>query len=89
MAETELDKQTTLITDLTRKVDELQVEADKAARLKDQVDECVILLSSSIYLTNYGTDIVMPRTNCRKRRMSWKNTRKSYKKVLTFGSTSR
>ncbi|KAF8803622.1 HOOK-domain-containing protein [Phlegmacium glaucopus] len=39
MAETELDKQTTLITDLTRKVDELQVEADKAARLKDQVDE--------------------------------------------------
>jgi protein HOOK3 len=45
MAETELDKQTTLITDLTRKVDELQVEADKAARLKDQVDECAILLS--------------------------------------------
>ena len=45
MAETELDKQTTLITDLTHKVDELQVEADKAARLKDQVDECVILFS--------------------------------------------
>jgi protein HOOK3 len=45
MAETELDKQTTLITDLTRKVDELQVEADKAAKLKDQVDECGILLS--------------------------------------------
>ena len=45
MAETELDKQTTLITDLTRKVDELQVEADKAAGLKDQVDECVTLLS--------------------------------------------
>jgi protein HOOK3 len=49
MAETELDKQTTLITDLTRKVDELQVEADKAARLKDQVDECVILFSSRIF----------------------------------------
>ena len=45
MVETELDKQTTLITDLTRKVDELQVEADKAAGLKDQVDECVTLLS--------------------------------------------
>ena len=47
MAEIELDKQTTLIKDLTRKVDELQVEADKAAKLKDQVDECVILPSSS------------------------------------------
>ena len=44
MAETELDKQTILITDLTRKVDELQIEADKAATLKDQVDEYVILL---------------------------------------------
>ena len=44
MAETELDKQTTLITELTRKVDELQIEADKAAKLKDQVDECVIPL---------------------------------------------
>ena len=44
MAETELDKQTTLITELTRKVDELQVEADKVVKLKDQVDECVILL---------------------------------------------
>jgi hypothetical protein len=89
MAETELDKQTTLITDLTRKVDELQVEADKAARLTDQVDECAILLSSSGYSTNYGTDIVMLQISCRKQRMSWKNTRKNYRKVLTFGSTSR
>ena len=89
MAETELDKQTTLITDLTRKVDELQVEADKAAKLKDQVDECVMLLSSSEYLSNYVIDIVMQRINCKKRKMSWKNTRKSCKKVLTFGSMSR
>lgn len=42
MAETELDKQTVLVTDLTRKVDELQVRADEATRLKDQLDECVI-----------------------------------------------
>ena len=89
MAETELDKQTTLITDLTRKVDELQVEADKATKLKDQVDECVILLSASGWLTNYVIDIVMLRINSKKRKMSWKSTRKSYKKVLTFGSTSR
>ncbi len=41
MAEGELDKHTSLITDLTRKVDELQVKADQAARLKDQVDEWV------------------------------------------------
>ncbi|KII88905.1 hypothetical protein PLICRDRAFT_175157 [Plicaturopsis crispa FD-325 SS-3] len=39
MAEAELDKHTTIVTDLTRKVDELQVKADEAARLKDQVDE--------------------------------------------------
>lgn len=39
MAEGELDKHTNLITDLTRKVDELQAKADEAARLKDQVDE--------------------------------------------------
>ncbi|KAI0362749.1 HOOK-domain-containing protein [Trametes cingulata] len=39
MAEAELDKQTVLVTDLTRKVDELQVRADEATRLKDQLDE--------------------------------------------------
>lgn len=43
MAEAELDKQTNIVTDLTRKVDELQAKADEAARLKDQVDECVVL----------------------------------------------
>ncbi len=41
MAESELDKQTVLVTDLTRKVDELQVRADEAIRLKDQLDESV------------------------------------------------
>lgn len=44
MAEGELDKHTSLITDLTRKVDELQVKADQAARLKDQVDEWVEII---------------------------------------------
>ena len=39
MAESELDKQTHLVTELTRKVDELQTKADEAARLKDQLDE--------------------------------------------------
>jgi protein HOOK3 len=39
MAESELEKHTTLVTDLTRKVDELQVQADNAAKLKDQLDE--------------------------------------------------
>ena len=45
MAESELDKQTAIVTDLTRKVDELQVSADEATRLKDQLDECVRRLS--------------------------------------------
>ena len=41
MTEAELDKQTGVISELTRKVDELQVTADLAAHLKDQVDEYV------------------------------------------------
>ena len=41
MAESELDKHTSVVTDLTRKVDELQVKADIAEKLKDQVDEYV------------------------------------------------
>jgi len=39
MAESELDKHTNLITELTKKVDDLQVKADEAGKLKDQVDE--------------------------------------------------
>ena len=39
MAEAELDKHTHLVTDLTRRIDELQSRADEAARLKDQLDE--------------------------------------------------
>lgn len=39
MAESELDKNTSLVTDLTKKVDDLQVKADLAEKLKDQVDE--------------------------------------------------
>jgi protein HOOK3 len=39
MAESELEKHTILVTDLTRKIDELQIKADEAVRLKDQVDE--------------------------------------------------
>lgn len=47
MAESELDKNTSLVTDLTRKVDELQIKADEAVKLKDRVDECVVPLSPS------------------------------------------
>ncbi|KAF8636696.1 hypothetical protein AX17_003501 [Amanita inopinata Kibby_2008] len=39
LAESELDKHTSLVTDLTRKIDELQIKADETARLKDQLDE--------------------------------------------------
>ncbi|CAE6448801.1 unnamed protein product [Rhizoctonia solani] len=38
-AETESERQTSLVNDLTRRVEELQGKADEAARLKDQVDE--------------------------------------------------
>ncbi|TFY75638.1 hypothetical protein EWM64_g8376 [Hericium alpestre] len=39
LSESELDKHTGLVSDLTRRVDELQGKADEAARLKDQLDE--------------------------------------------------
>ena len=39
MAESELDKQTNFASDLKRKIEELQLKADEAARLKDQLDE--------------------------------------------------
>ena len=37
--ELELEKQTTLVSDLTRKLEDLHVQADEVARLKDQLDE--------------------------------------------------
>lgn len=39
MAESELDKQAKIVTDLTKKVEELQVKADETVKLKDQLDE--------------------------------------------------
>ncbi|CAE6375269.1 unnamed protein product [Rhizoctonia solani] len=39
VAETEAERQTLVVNDLTRRVEELQGKADEAARLKDQVDE--------------------------------------------------
>ena len=39
VAESELEKQTTAVADLTHRVDEQQGYAAEAARLKDQVDE--------------------------------------------------
>jgi protein HOOK3 len=85
MAETELDKQTTLITDLTRKVDELQVEADKAAKLKDQVDECVILqafylgIFNQLYRYRHAADKLQKT----------ENVMEKYKKKLQEGADLR
>ncbi|KAJ6618243.1 HOOK protein-domain-containing protein [Mycena sp. CBHHK59/15] len=39
VSESELDKTTHLVTDLTKKNEELQIKADEAVRLKDKVDE--------------------------------------------------
>jgi len=41
VAESELDKNTNVVAELTRKIDELQEVADEAAKLKDQLDEYV------------------------------------------------
>ncbi|KAJ7273363.1 HOOK protein-domain-containing protein [Mycena rebaudengoi] len=39
VAESELEKQARIVTDLTKRNEELQVQADEAVRLKDKVDE--------------------------------------------------
>lgn len=48
MTEAEHDKQTGLVSELARKIDELQVTADLAARLKDQVDEYVTIICRGV-----------------------------------------
>jgi hypothetical protein len=68
MAESELDKHTSLVTDLTRKVDELQVKADQAGQLKDQVDEYVCWLSRRSALI-IVTGIDMRQTSCKRLKM--------------------
>lgn len=45
-AEADLDKQSTVNQDLSKKVDELHAKTEEAARLKDQVDEYDTLRSS-------------------------------------------
>jgi protein HOOK3 len=53
MTESEIEKQTSHINDLKRKIEELQVQADQAVKLKDQVDEYVrykILILNVHYL---------------------------------------
>lgn len=49
VAESEIEKHQRIVEDLDRKVDELQVHADEAARLKDQVDESAIQLKILTY----------------------------------------
>ena len=64
-------------------VDELQVRADEAVRLKDQLDEYgQIYRHETIRLIT--TDIAMQQTNFRKPKMSWKSTRRNSKKALIF-----
>ena len=83
MAEQELDKQTLLITELTRKVDELQVLADDALRLKDQVDEFVAPLHPFLSLTS-------PRyRHAAEKLQKTENVMEKYKKKLQEGADLR
>jgi hypothetical protein len=59
LAESELDKHTSLVADLTRKVDELQTVANEAARLKDQVDEYVFFFSPACVL-----EVILQVSSC-------------------------
>jgi len=52
VAEAELDKQNNLNQDLNKRLDELHLKTEEAARLKDQVDEYDILRSFCDSLSN-------------------------------------
>ena len=65
MTEAELEKQTGLVSELTRKVDELQVTADLAAHLKDQVDEYATLTCPGVS-GSQSSDIAMQQTSSRR-----------------------
>jgi hypothetical protein len=87
-AESEIEKQTGVITDLNKRIDELQEQADEAAKLKDRVDEWV-LVSAFIATSDDYTDIATPQRSFRRPKMLWKNTRKSYKRAPICDSTSK
>ncbi|KAL7283162.1 hypothetical protein ACG7TL_002588 [Trametes sanguinea] len=79
MAETELDKQTVLVTDLTRKVDELQARADEAARLKDQLDEYV----PAMLAVEFEAYVTLPRyRHAADKLQKTENVMEKYKKKL-------
>ena len=86
MAEAELDKQTGLVSELTHKVDDLQVTADLAARLKDQVDECVVLTHVAGRLAECALGIAMRQTSSKRPRTSWKSIKRNSRKVPIYGS---
>lgn len=71
LAEAELEKQNRTVEDLHRKCEELQVQADEAVRLKDQVDECVPLLFDKRVISQalFLIDTAMQLINCRRQRM--------------------
>jgi hypothetical protein len=85
MAEAELDKHTTLVTDLTRRIDELQVKADEAARLKDQVDEYVFYLDHRLTLAL----IIHRYRHAADRLQKTENVMEKYKKKLQEGADLR
>ena len=84
MAETELDKQTNLVTDLTRRVDELQSKADEAVRLKDQLDEYV----SNVLNDGHGLCCCRYRHAADKLQKT-ENVMEKYKKKLQEGADLR
>jgi protein HOOK3 len=84
MAEAELDKQTSLLTELTRKVDELQGKADEAVKLKDQVDEYVFPLLSELILL-----FVRRYRHAADKLQKTENVMEKYKKKLQEGADLR
>src|SRR5882757_7264088 len=84
MAEAELDKHTLLVTDLTRRIDELQIKSDEAARLKDQLDEYASYLDRSRRVL-----IIHRHRHTADKLQKTENVMEKYKKKLQEGADLR
>lgn len=85
IAESELDKQTAVVTDLTRKVEDLQLQADQALKLKDELDEWEYL--SLTLLLSITQSVRMRHANDKYHKME--NVLDKYKKKLQEASELR
>ena len=80
-----MDRLTAFVTDLTKKLEELQTKADETDRLKDQVDECASVIEREKMVANAIQRYKHASDKLRKT----ENVMEKYKKKLQEGADLR